>query len=725
MSETNEVQQLKAALAMSEWQKRTLQDQLNKLSRDNLSGGTAMAYTNTASGIGSSAKYAPQDQSRPMKRSKTTHAAGSSTMAPMVRSRSSIQRSAPGSGLFVRNSGQTTQPTAWNGPSVAGPSISGGYFSQNQAFNPVNTFAQGLSGVTGPSQHPGLGREMAVDEFLMACDNDFLATSPIDIPSSAPSLSQEIEQFPSSSLPSAYGSLTSGPTIETAPMSRQNSSMNDTASVIAADFNDMVRIQSQQSSKSFRPSSIAPQPSLLGKRASDGSGVIGIHGSLAPYAYPSSAPTQSPISQHQHAMKPSLSQSSIQSTSSTGPSARDTNGLSLTQDLSMERSVSKDSVKSSSSLKHRAKEALARQNYAAKSRQLQPKPAVGAVKHDTADSANKGKVGKTAITKTKYERPRHPKVRCNQCNEHPDGFRGEHELRRHTEAKHKSMVKKWVCRDPDEWGIPHSETPVKPLKDCKQCSMGKHYGAYYNAAAHLRRTHFNVKPRKGSAGSKNGNGQGKTAAEEEREKRGGKGGGDWPSMNELKQWMYEVTVPMDQPGALISDSAEPADTADADDLNDFSETQYNKESETGFFMGTGNVWSFDDTTNLAGTGIFDLGSQLPDSSCMNGSAMISPPSFQGMPVPLSSAGFDYENPTDRSAQQQQQQQQQHMTACSSMPSSLVGGSSSHGYTSPVSSTATLTQANTYMDQLLPPAHMQTSRDNVPDLSFDLAIAPGQ
>ncbi|KAL2173455.1 uncharacterized protein P884DRAFT_91225 [Thermothelomyces heterothallicus CBS 202.75] len=778
MSGNSEVEQLRAALAMSEQQNRALKETLNRvqsatssnmpgvraghgdqvpraanpqLTGDGLSGGTSMPYT-TTNATGPRAKHASQDQSRPMKRSKTTHATGSSTIAPMVRSRSNVPRPTPGSGVFVCNSGQITQPATWSSLSVAGSNSIGSYFHQDQALYPVDAFAQGPAGMAGPSQHPELGLEMAVDEFLMTRDNAFSTTSPIDIPCSVPPFSQEVEQFPGSSLPSAYGSLTSGPSIETAPMSRQNSSMNDAASAIAGDFNDMVRIQSQQSSKSYRPSPIASQPPLLGKRAPEGSGVIVMQGGSFSYAHPSSAPTQSPFSQHQHAMKPSLSQSSIRSTSSTGPSAPDAGGLSLAQHLSMERSVSKDSVKSSSSLKHRAKEALARQNYAAKSRQLQPKPAVGAVKHDTADPANKGKAGKTAITKTKYERPRHPKVLCGQCNEHPDGFRGEHELRRHTEAKHKSMVKKWICRDPDLYGIPHSETAVKPLKDCKQCSQNKQYGAYYNAAAHLRRTHFNVKARKGAAGSKNGNGQGKTTTEEEREKRGGKGGGDWPSMNELKQWMVEVTVPMDQPGALVPDGTESVGAVDTEDLtNEFSETQYNNESQAGFPMGTGAWGAFDDIANLAGLGeglgqtsvdvpgpgLFgDLDSQLSDPYCLNGPAMFSAPPLQGMctPMPTSSAGFDYENSADPSArrrqqqqqeEQQQQQQQQSTAASSAASSALISGNSSHGYTSLVSSTATLAQANVYMDQLLPPTHMHASRDNVPDLPFDLAIAAGQ
>jgi hypothetical protein len=414
-------------------------------------------------------------------------------------------------------------------------------------------------------------------------------------------------------------------------------------------------------------------------------------------------------------MEPSLSQSSIQSTSSTGLSPHDTNGSSfLAQHLSMERSVSRDSIKSNSSLQLRAKEALARQNFAAsKSRHLQPKPAAGVIKHDAADQVNYAKDGKAVIAKTKYERPKHPKVMCNQCSEHPEGFRGEHELRRHTEAKHKSMVKKWICRDPDLYGIPHSETAVKPLKDCKQCSQSKPYGAYYNAAAHLRRTHFKVKPRKGAAGSKNG----QNKVEEEKEKRGGKGGGDWPSMSELKQWMVEVTVPMDQAGALLPDGAESIGAVDAEDLeNEFADSQYSSQgglpirmASDGFdmaaFAGVGE--GFGQTIDLAGAGSFpgDLDLQLSEMYRLNGAVFPASP-LQGLPI--SSAGFDYRN-AGLSTQQ-------------TMAASLMS-LDSHGYTSPVSSTATITQTGgVYMDQILPQAAMQPSRDDVADLPFDLTFA---
>ncbi|KAF2187733.1 hypothetical protein K469DRAFT_725204 [Zopfia rhizophila CBS 207.26] len=125
------------------------------------------------------------------------------------------------------------------------------------------------------------------------------------------------------------------------------------------------------------------------------------------------------------------------------------------------------------------------------------------------------------ITKTPYVRPTHPKIMCPDCNDHPKGFRGEHELRRHTERAHAAIRKAYICIDasPDK----------KFLANCKHCRNQKKYGAYYNAAAHLRRAHFN--PRKRGLKGKHD------------EKRGGIGGGDKPPMEELKaRWILEVEV---------------------------------------------------------------------------------------------------------------------------------------------------------------------------------------
>lgn len=135
------------------------------------------------------------------------------------------------------------------------------------------------------------------------------------------------------------------------------------------------------------------------------------------------------------------------------------------------------------------------------------------------------------IAKAPYVRPTHEKVKCTQCDEHPDGFRGEHELRRHTDRAHSVVRKAYVCIDisPDQ----------KFLASCKACRNNKKYNAYYNAAAHLRRTHFNPK-------EKGRKGKGSIKPEE---KRGGKGGGHDPSMEKLKAWMKEIEdrVPQTMP----------------------------------------------------------------------------------------------------------------------------------------------------------------------------------
>ncbi|KAJ4290155.1 hypothetical protein N0V88_006664 [Collariella sp. IMI 366227] len=115
-----------------------------------------------------------------------------------------------------------------------------------------------------------------------------------------------------------------------------------------------------------------------------------------------------------------------------------------------------------------------------------------------------------------------------------EGFRGEHELRRHNDAKHAALVKRWVCTQPSE--PPGSPQPVIPLNKCKACVTQKRYGAYYNAAAHLRRAHFNPH-------------------------RGGKASGDWPPMSILKDWMREVrqSIDMHDPDDASSGDEEPHD----------------------------------------------------------------------------------------------------------------------------------------------------------------------
>ena len=140
------------------------------------------------------------------------------------------------------------------------------------------------------------------------------------------------------------------------------------------------------------------------------------------------------------------------------------------------------------------------------------------IRKQSADGSMKEVV---PITKALYVRPHHDKIKCSHCDVKPDGFRGEHELRRHTERAHPTHRRKaFICID-----ISPGQTF---LADCKACVAQKRYNAYYNAAAHLRRVHFNPK-KKGS--------KGKIKPEES---RGGKGGGDWPAMDIVKEWMKEI-----------------------------------------------------------------------------------------------------------------------------------------------------------------------------------------
>jgi hypothetical protein len=137
----------------------------------------------------------------------------------------------------------------------------------------------------------------------------------------------------------------------------------------------------------------------------------------------------------------------------------------------------------------------------------------------TSEDGSSKTVG--VLSKTPYMRPQHPKIKCNFCNERPDGFRGTHELDRHIARAHASKRKGYICVD--------SSMDKKFLANCKHCRNKKVYGAYYNAAAHLRRAHFH--PRKRGRKGKND------------EKRGGIGGGDHPAMEILKQhWIKEIEV---------------------------------------------------------------------------------------------------------------------------------------------------------------------------------------
>ncbi|KAK4695484.1 hypothetical protein P7C71_g2278, partial [Lecanoromycetidae sp. Uapishka_2] len=119
-----------------------------------------------------------------------------------------------------------------------------------------------------------------------------------------------------------------------------------------------------------------------------------------------------------------------------------------------------------------------------------------------------------------YVRPTRDKVHCTKCNVKPEGFRGQHELRRHMEVVHPTNARKaFVCVD--------VSSDKMFLANCKACKEGKLYHAEYNAAAHLRRIHFNPKS-KGVKGKRAG------------QNRGGVGGGDEPKLDVCRLWFKEV-----------------------------------------------------------------------------------------------------------------------------------------------------------------------------------------
>ncbi|KAK1824147.1 hypothetical protein LTR12_001448 [Friedmanniomyces endolithicus] len=173
---------------------------------------------------------------------------------------------------------------------------------------------------------------------------------------------------------------------------------------------------------------------------------------------------------------------------------------------------------------------------------------------------------KEAISKTPYVRPQHPKLYCTLCGDHPTGFRGEHELRRHQDRAHADARKVWICVEPTT-DSEEGWRPQKPLGICKQCKQRKEYNVYYNAAAHLRRAHFC--PRK----------RGRKAMGEERESRAGKAGGDWPPIEWLKAngWLQEVET---SSAPLFTQEMVPSqlDTSFMDDMLDEDEVDFTLDS---------------------------------------------------------------------------------------------------------------------------------------------------
>ncbi|KAI9761938.1 MAG: hypothetical protein M4579_000721 [Chaenotheca gracillima] len=141
--------------------------------------------------------------------------------------------------------------------------------------------------------------------------------------------------------------------------------------------------------------------------------------------------------------------------------------------------------------------------------------------------------GKRAIPKTNYLRPKHERVYCKKCKFNRDGFVSHHELTRHEKREHSKKRNQFICVD--------VSADKSFLANCKPCKTGKRYNIDYNAAAHLRRTHFH--PRE--------HGKGKSKVEES---RAGKSGGDDPPIEILRQWIREVEREPEDEDHVIGES---------------------------------------------------------------------------------------------------------------------------------------------------------------------------
>ena len=136
-----------------------------------------------------------------------------------------------------------------------------------------------------------------------------------------------------------------------------------------------------------------------------------------------------------------------------------------------------------------------------------------------------------------YVRPAHPRVYCPECTECHDGFRGDHELRRHMEREHAPTKKMWVIKDISE--------DKQFLSKCKACTSGKKYGQDYNAAAHLRRQHFN--PQSGERRKRH---QGSDQEQPSPTQKFTP-----PDMATLRNWMEEIEVTVEVTAEVTAEAA--------------------------------------------------------------------------------------------------------------------------------------------------------------------------
>lgn len=433
--------------------------------------------------------------------------------------------------------------------------------------------------------------------------------------------------------PSQCGSLTSGPTFS--DMSRSNSNANQSVSGQMISFDSQSSFADAMSNPEFGYSP-DQQPSPNKKRSAPSEDLVVSPPSSSPSgrfaSYPpvhmdrstsidsrlsTSQPQHAPPSLNRHlsvqsrAMQRSDSSMSRQSYGGVVPGAPAQQGESMMRAVSggsdratqsqrelskaireaaarhgesMTRTISASSARSTQSQRQqRHNEALKNHIAHAEMQPLAPKPKTENNATPSSQSNSKtGLDGKVAMPRTSgYQRPKRPKISCDQCDENPDGFRGEHELRRHKDLKHSKEFKRFVCRTPSQLGAESDLQPIYPLDKCKHCTSNKEYGQYYNAAAHLRRAHFTKKPPRASRSK----GAQVTGSDEPNEKRGGKGGGDWPPMSELKaKWMEEVksTKPANDAAANSSDEETPQEMEMYDGAAAIGYPSYLGSAPTGF-----------------------------------------------------------------------------------------------------------------------------------------------